>query len=224
MNFEELEENIGYKFNNKELLKTALTHTSYAYEHKVESNEKLEYLGDSILEFISSKYLYNNYKNLKEGEMTKVRAAVVCEESLYKIAKKHNFSDFLYLGKSEVLNNGKYSKAILADSVEAVIAAMYLDSNINQVENFIVENLKEPIEIASKNVGTKDYKTVLQEKLQVHGNVEIKYYILREDGPDHNKTFESKVECNGKELGRGIGKSKKISEMMAAKDALEKIK
>ena len=224
MDFKELEGNIGYKFKNKDLLKTALTHTSYAYEHKVESNEKLEYLGDSILEFISSKYLYSNYKKLKEGEMTKVRAAVVCEESLYKIALKHNFSDFLYLGKSEVLNNGKYSKAILADSVEAVIAAMYLDSNINQVETFIVENLKEPIEIASKNVGIKDYKTVLQEKLQIHGNVEIKYYILREEGPDHNKIFESKVECNGKELGRGIGKSKKISEMMAAKNALEKIK
>lgn len=222
MELDKLEKELGYAFKNKELLKTALTHTSYAYEHGVESNEKLEYLGDSILEFVSSKYLYNEYKNLNEGEMTKVRAAVVCEQSLYKIAKKHNFSDFLYLGKSEIVNNGKFSKAILADSVEAIIAAMYLDSDINQVEKFIIESLKEPIKIASQNVGTKDYKTVLQEKLQIHGTVDIKYYIIKEEGPDHDKTFESKVECNGKELGRGIGKSKKMSEMMAAHNALEK--
>lgn len=223
MRLEKLEQEIGYTFKNKELIKTALTHTSYAYEHNKESNEKLEYLGDSILEFISSKYLFNTYKNLREGEMTKVRAAVVCEDSLYKIATKHNFSDFLYLGKSEILNNGRYSKAILADSVEAVIAAMYLDSDINQVEKFIIENLKDPIEIATKNVGNKDYKTVLQEKLQAHGNVNIKYTIIKEEGPDHDKTFESKVEVNGKQIGVGTGKSKKSSEMMAAKKALETI-
>lgn len=224
MKLEKLEQEIGYTFKNKELIETALTHTSYAYEHNKESNEKLEYLGDSILEFISSKYLFNTYKNLREGEMTKVRAAVVCEDSLYKIAIKHNFSDFLYLGKSEILNNGRYSKAILADSVEAVIAAMYLDSDINQVEKFIIENLKEPIEIATKNVGNKDYKTVLQEKLQIHGNVNIKYTIIKEEGPDHDKTFESKVEVNGKQIGLGTGKSKKASEMMAAKNALEILK
>ena len=224
MKLEKLEQEIGYTFKNNELIETALTHTSYAYEHNKESNEKLEYLGDSILEFISSKYLFNTYKNLREGEMTKVRAAVVCEDSLYKIATKHNFSDFLYLGKSEILNNGRYSKAILADSVEAVIAAMYLDSDINQVEKFIIDNLKEPIEIATKNVGNKDYKTVLQEKLQIHGNVNIKYTIIKEEGPDHDKTFESKVEVNGKQIGLGTGKSKKASEMMAAKKALEILK
>lgn len=217
----ELEKSIGYEFENKELLKTALTHTSYAYENNVESNEKLEFLGDSILEFLSSKYLFNNYRNLKEGEMTKVRATVVCEESLHKIALKHNFSDFLYLGKSESTNSANLSKAILADSVEAIIAAIYLDSNLETAEKFIVENLKDSIEVASKNVGIKDYKTVLQEKLQIHGNVDIKYYIVKESGPDHNKMFESKVECNGKVLGKGIGKTKKASEMMAAKDALE---
>lgn len=102
MNIEQFEKNIGYTFKNKEILKTALTHTSYAHEQKVESNEKLEFLGDAILEFIVSDYLYHNYKNLKEGEMTKVRATVVCEDSLYKIATKHNFSDFLYIGRSEV--------------------------------------------------------------------------------------------------------------------------
>lgn len=221
MEIKEFENNIGYTFKNKELIKKALTHTSYAYENNVESNEKLEFLGDSILEFISSKYLYHNYKKLKEGEMTKVRATVVCEESLYKVAVQHNFSDFLNLGKSENANHANLSKAILADSVEAVIAAIYLDSNLENAEKFIIENLKDAIEIASKDVGNKDYKTILQEKLQIHGNVDIKYYIIGESGPDHDKTFESKVECNGKVLGTGKGKNKKASEMMAAQNALQ---
>ena len=221
---EELEKNIGYTFKNKELLKKALTHTSYAYEHDIESNEKLEFLGDSILEFISSTYLFANYSKLKEGEMTKVRATVVCEKSLYKVAKMHNFSDFLYLGKSERQSGGENRPAILADSVEAVIAAIYLDGGIEKAQKFIIENLKEEIEIASKNVGQKDYKTVLQEKLQKHGEVEIKYTILREIGPDHDKTFEAQVECNNKKLATGIGKSKKQAEMEAAKEALNKLK
>ena len=221
---EELEKNIGYTFKNKELLKKALTHTSYAYEHGIESNEKLEFLGDSILEFISSTYLFANYSKLKEGEMTKVRATVVCEKSLYKVAKMHNFSDFLYLGKSEIQSGGENRPAILADSVEAVIAAIYLDGGIEKAQKFIIENLKEEIEIASKNVGQKDYKTVLQEKLQKHGEVEIKYTILREIGPDHDKTFEAQVECNNKKLATGIGKSKKQAEMKAAKEALNKLK
>ena len=224
MKLDQIEKSIGYEFKNKDLLKKALTHTSYAYENNVESNEKLEFLGDSILEFVSSKYQFNNYKDLKEGEMTKVRATVVCEESLYKIALKHNFSDFLYLGKSESSNKANLSKAILADTVEALIAAIYLDSTLDKAEEFITKNLEEPIKIASKNVGIKDYKTVLQEKLQIHGNVEIKYSILKESGPDHNKVFESKVECNGILLGTGIGKTKKASEMAAAKDALDNLK
>lgn len=223
MKLESLENEIEYQFNNKELLKTALTHTSYAFENHVESNEKLEFLGDSILEFISSKYLYSHYQNLKEGEMTKVRATVVCEESLYKVACKHNFGDFLALGKSESSNQANLSKAILADSVEAIIAAIYLDSSLENAERFIIHNLEDSIEIASKHVGVKDYKTVLQEKLQIHGNVHIQYSIVKETGPDHNKQFESKVECNGKLLGKGIGKTKKASEMMAAKAAIDKL-
>ena len=220
----ELERKIGYTFTNKELLKKALTHTSYAYEHNVESNEKLEFLGDSILEFISSVYLFQNYSHLKEGEMTKVRATVVCEKSLYKVAKKHNFSDFLYLGKSERQSGGEDRPAILADSVEAVIAAIYLDGGIEEAQRFIIENLKLEIEIASKNVGQKDYKTVLQEKLQENGEVEIKYTILREIGPDHDKIFEAQVECNHKKLAVGNGKSKKQAEMEAARKALENLK
>ena len=216
-----LEKNIGYKFKNVDLLKKALTHTSYAYENKVESNEKLEFLGDSILEFLSSKYIYNNYPNLKEGEMTKVRATVVCEESLYKIANKHNFSDFLYVGKSERMHQGNRKVAILADSVEAVIAAMYFDSGLETVEKFIIENLKDEIKIASQNVGMNDHKTVLQERLQVNGNVDIKYDIIKEDGPDHDKTFTAEVKLDGKVLAIGEKKKKKQAEMDAADKELK---
>lgn len=216
-----LEENIGYTFKDKELLRKALTHTSYAYEHNVESNEKLEFLGDSILEFISSDYLYSNYQNLKEGEMTKVRATVVCEDSLHKIAQKHNFSDFLYLGKSEMKHGGNKKPAIMADSVEAVIAAMYFDSGLEACEKFIVENLKDDIKIASQNVGMKDHKTILQEKLQVHGNVKIEYEIIKEEGPDHDKTFTAEVKLNGEVLATGTGKTKKHAEMDAADKALK---
>lgn len=216
-----LEESIGYKFKDINLLKKALTHTSYAYEHKIESNEKLEFLGDSILEFLSSKFIYQNYPNLKEGEMTKVRATVVCEESLYKIADKHNFSDFLYVGKSEMMHQGNRKVAIMADSVEAVIAAMYFDSGLEISEKFIIDNLKEEIRIASQNVGIKDHKTILQEKLQVNGNVDIKYEIIKESGPDHDKTFTAEVKLNGKVLAQGEGKTKKQAEMDAADKALK---
>ena len=219
---EEFENNIGYTFSNKLLLKKALTHTSYANEKHIQSNEKLEYLGDSILEFLSSKYLYENYTKLSEGEMTKVRASVVCEESLYQIALKLNFSDFLYLGKSERLHGGRKRPAILADSVEAVIAAMYLDGGLEAAEQFIIKNLKESIEIATQNVGMKDYKTVLQEKLQGKGNVHIEYEIIKESGPDHNKLFEAQVKCNGQVLAIGSGRSKKAAEMEAAGNALKK--
>lgn len=219
----EIEQSIGYRFKDKKLLQKALTHTSYAYENKVESNEKLEFLGDSILEYVSSKYLFGKYPNLKEGEMTKVRATVVCEQSLYKIAKLHNFSDFLYLGNSEKKTGGNKRPAILADSVEAVIAAMFLDGGIEPVKTFIVENLKEEIEVASRHVGDKDYKTVLQEKLQIHGEVKIEYKTLSEKGPDHDKTFEVQVLCNGKVLALGKGKSKKLAQMEAARKAIENL-
>ena len=221
MNLENLEKSIGYTFQNKQLLKNALTHTSYAFEKHIQSNEKLEFLGDSILEFISSKYLFENFENLSEGEMTKVRAYSVCENSLYQIAIRHNFSDFLYLGKSEKASKDN-KKAILADTVEAVIAAIYLDSqDINTVQKFILENIKDAVEYSSKNVGLKDYKTVLQEKLQANGEVCIKYNIIKEEGPDHNKTFTAEVECDGKKLAIGSGRSKKSAEMEAARKSID---
>lgn len=221
MNYEKLEAELGYVFNNKELLSQALTHTSYAYENKVQSNEKLEFLGDAILEVTISKFLYNNYINLTEGEMTKVRAAVVCEQSLYEVAKKHNFSDFLHLGRSEIANHGSERPAILADSVEAVIAAIFIDSNMENAEKFIINNLKDAIKIASQHVGMKDYKTVLQEKLQTHGAVNIEYITIDESGPDHDKTFTVELKVNGETRTFGKGRSKKEAEMQAAKKALE---
>lgn len=224
MDFTKLEKSIGYTFKNKQLLKKALMHTSYAYEKQLESNEKLEFLGDSILEYISSKYIYNNYSNLKEGEMTKVRAEVVCENSLYNVAKSHNFSDFILIGKSEANTGGNQKPAILADSIEATIAAIYFDGGLEEAEKFIINNLKNAIEKSTKNVGMKDFKTVLQEKLQENGDVKIKYTVIKETGPDHNKTFTVKVEVNGKELAIGEGKTKKHAEMNAAKKALERLK
>lgn len=224
MNFEKLEKSIGYTFKDKNLLKKALTHTSYAYENKLESNEKLEFLGDSILEYISSKYIYNNYKKLREGEMTKVRAEVVCEDSLYKIAKLHNFSDFILIGKSEANSGGNFKPAILADSIEAIIAAIYFDGGLEEAEKFIIRNLKDAIEKSTEHVGMKDHKTVLQEKLQESGDVSIKYTVIKEIGPDHDKTFTVKVEADGKELAIGEGRTKKAAEMDAAGKALEKLK
>ena len=220
MNIEEIEKSINYKFKNEELLKTALTHTSYANENNVESYEKLEFFGDSILEFISSKYLYNTYENLSEGELTKVRAQVVCEDSLKEVAKKHKFYDYILVGKSEKANGGNRKDAIMADCVEAVIAAIYFDGGLNEAEKFIVENLKEATQYATMHIGMKDYKTVLQEKLQKHGDVHIEYLIINEEGPDHDKTFTAEVKCNGAVLAVGKGKSKKSAETQAAKTAL----
>ncbi len=219
-----LEKDIGYRFNNKKILMQALTHTSYAYENKVESNEKFEFLGDSILEFISSDYIYHVYPKLKEGEMTKVRATVVCGDNLCKVAKKHNISEYLFLGKSERLTGGKNRTAILEDTIEALIAAIYIDGGIEPAKKFIIENLKQEIEDATKHVGVKDYKTVLQEELQKNGDVKIEYEIIKESGPDHDKSFVAQVKLNGKVLAKGEGKSKKQAHMQAAQKALNELK
>ena len=156
--------------------------------------------------------------------MTKVRAEVVCEDSLYKVAKLHNFSDFILIGKSEANSNGNQKPAILADSIEATIAAIYFDGGLLETERFIVENLRDAIENSTKHVGMKDFKTVLQEKLQEKGEVIIKYTVIKETGPDHDKIFTVKVEADGKELAIGEGRTKKAAEMDAAGKALEKLK
>ena len=216
-----LEERIRYNFKNKDLLQVALSHTSYANETKNEqSNERIEYLGDAVLELISSEYIYKTYPNLPEGEMTKTRAYAVCENSLAKVANKYDFSEYLLVGKCEAMINGKYRNSILADAVEAVIGAIFLDAGIEKAKEFILPNIIPQIEDYIKN-GNKDYKTQLQEKLQVHGDVKIEYKLVEEKGPDHEKIFVVEVYCNDKLLGKGEGRSKKEAEMRAAQIALQ---
>jgi len=218
---EELERKINYRFKDIKLLELAMSHTSYANETKgKESNERIEYLGDAVLELISSEYIYNTYSKLPEGEMTKTRAYAVCEESLAIVANRYSFSDFLQVGKCETMNEGKYRNSILADAVEATIGAIYLDGGYDKARDFILPNLIPQIEDYIKN-GNKDYKTQLQEKLQAHGEVKIEYRLVCEKGPDHAKTFEVEVYCDNNLLGFGEGKSKKDAEMNAAKVALE---
>lgn len=216
----EFEDKIGYEFKNKKLLELALTHTSYANQLKdMPSNERIEFLGDAVLEVIASEYIYMTYPYYSEGEMTKMRAYSVCEESLAEVAKKYNFSDVLRVGKSEQKINGLYRDSMLADSVEAVMGAIFLDAGIEEVKKFILPHIQNKVKQFDSK-GSNDYKTKLQEKLQAHGEVKIEYRIIESTGPEHDKTFVSEVFCNDKLLGKGKGKSKKEAEMEAAKEAL----
>ena len=218
MNIEDI---IKYKFKNKELLDIAITHSSYAHENDIEYyNERIEYLGDAVLELVASEYIYLNYPYLAEGEMTKARAYSVCEESLASFANNYGFSDFLRVGKCEAKNGGRYRSSILADAAEARIGAIFLDSGLEPVKEFIIDHISKQVETCIKN-GNKDYKTKLQEKLQVNGDVKIEYKICGSKGPEHNKVFVAEVYCNDKFMGRGEGKNKKEAEMEAAKEALK---
>ena len=219
-----LEEKIQYKFKNIKLLELAMSHTSYANETKgKESNERIEYLGDAVLELIASEYIYKTYPKLPEGEMTKTRAYAVCEDSLAIVANKYGFSDFLQVGKCESMSEGRYRNSILADAVEATIGAIYLDGGFENARSFILPNIIPQIEEYIKN-GNKDYKTQLQEKLQERGEVKIEYKLVDEKGPDHAKTFAVEVYCDNVLLDAGEGKSKKDAEMNAAKVALDNSK
>ena len=216
-----LEEIIKYEFKNKKLLDTAITHSSYAHENELDYyNERIEYLGDAVLELIASEYIYKNYPNLSEGEMTKARAYSVCEESLAELANNYGFSDFLMVGKCEAKKDGRYRPSILADAVEAIIGAIFLDSGLDSAKDFIKNHIAKKVESCIKN-GNKDYKTQLQEKLQVNGDVKIEYKICGSKGPEHNKVFIAEVYCNMIFMGRGEGKNKKEAEMEAARKALE---
>lgn len=219
----ELETLIGYEFKNKALLTLAITHSSYAHERgSKEYNEKIEYLGDAVLELISSEYIFRTYPKLTEGEMTKARAYAVCEESLAEVANRYGFSDFLRVGKCESKIEGRYRNSILADSVEAIIGAIYLDSGIEEAKKFILPNIENRLkQFVTK--GNKDYKTQLQEILQVNGDIKIEYKIVDSYGPEHEKIFVSEVYVNGKMYGRGKGKNKKEAEMEAALEAIKSI-
>ena len=219
-----LMKNIGYNFKNIDLLKTALTHSSYANEHKISSYERLEFLGDSILSFVVSTRLYSATTSFPEGEMSKLRAAIVCERSLDECAKNLHLGDYLILSKGEELTGGRTRPSILADVFEAVLASIYIDGGLDEAERFVISQLGNAIDIACKGIALyKDYKTELQEIAQsVDKKVEYKH--IREDGPAHNKTFTVQVVYDGKVISEDTGRSKKDAEQNAARRALAEVK
>lgn len=220
-----LQASLGYLFQDISLLKLALTHKSYAYEigksKTGEYNERIEFLGDAILEHIISDMLYMQKPVLSEGEMTKKRAAIVCEASLSAAMRRMEGQEYIYLGKCEKTTNGKRKNAIIADAFESIIGAIYLDGGYEVVRDIVLRLLDKEIKIVLSGGDLNiDYKTRLQEKLQEHGNVKIEYILLKEEGPEHDKTFTISLIFNGKKIGEGVGKSKKQAEQQAAKAAL----
>lgn len=221
----ELSKVLAYDFKDKDLIKTAITHTSFANEARgrVDHNERLEFLGDSVLSLSVSEFIYKTYPKLPEGSMTKLRAGIVSEFTLAKIAKSMGLGKYLRLGKGEQINGGRHRDSILADAFEAIIAAIYLDGGLEPAKEFVIRQLADSIKSLSKSDGSWDSKTLLQELLQVSNKADIKYEIIAEDGPDHNKSFTAQISNNGKIIGTGQGKSKKEAEQMAAYNALKKI-
>lgn len=217
------ESKIGYTFKDKSLLSLALTHTSYANEakHNKNHNERLEFLGDSVLSIIVSKYLYNNFTDMPEGELSKTRAALVCEKSLAGFARAIDLGEYLLLGKGEYQNGGRDRDSILSDAFEAVIAAMYIDGGIEPARKFVLGFISNRVEHNSVSTAFVDYKTELQEIIQQNKEEKVEYVVVDESGPAHDKNFCVEVHLNSNVIGRGSGKSKKVAEQLAAKEALE---
>ncbi len=220
--FSELEQLLQYTFQNKGYIYEALSHSSYANEKKKQrhSNERLEFLGDSVLSVVVSQHLFEHFPELPEGELTKIRAALVCEKSLHKFALRIRLGDFLLLGKGEAHTGGRERPSILADAFEAVIAAIFLDGGLEAARRHILRFIPEKLP-ENHSVLFGDYKTALQEVIQKNPEEKVEYLLTSESGPDHNKTFVVEVCLNSNVIGRGQGKSKKEAEQMAAKEALE---
>jgi len=219
-----LENILNIKFNNIELLDMALSHSSYVNENKnLCSNERLEFLGDSILQLCISEILYNKYKDKPEGFLTKKRSLIVCENSLYNVATKWNIGEFINMSKGEELTGGRTRISILADCVEAIIASIYLDLGYVDTKRFIAENFNEILLKAHKDEIILDYKTKLQEIIQSYGDYNIEYNLLNFEGPPHRRKFFTEVLVTPLVSGTGEGYSKKESEQNAAKEALEKL-
>lgn len=218
-----LEEKLGYTFQDKSLLENALTHSSCANESKgrLHSNERLEFLGDSILGMVVAEHLYRNHPDLPEGELTRTRAALVCEESLVEVAHDLGLGDYLKLGKGEEAGGGRTRPSIRADAVEAVLAAVYLDGGIGSARKIIQKYILSR-EIEGLN-SQRDYKTALQELVQRESGQSLKYRLTGSEGPDHDKRFFVEVDLNGQPVGAGKGRSKKEAEQMAAKAAIAKL-
>lgn len=221
MNFSEFEEKIGYSFKDKTLLELALTHSSYANENKLKkNNERFEFLGDSVLGFVTAEYLFTEYKNRPEGEMTKLRSAVVCEKSLFKFSEQIDLGKYILLGRGEDSTGGRNRPSVVSDAFEAVVAAIYLDGGMDAVKPYILRFIKDAVK---REASFKDNKSLLQEEIQkVKGNTLV-YEEVGEEGPDHDKTFVFRVKLNGETIGEGKGKSKKEAEQNAAGDALGKL-
>ena len=216
-----LEKRIGYTFKNRELLKTALTHKSYNEKgKKIINNERLEFLGDSILGFTAAEYLYEHYKNLPEGELTKIRSLVVCEKALFKIAMSIGLGEYIFIGRGEEQSNGRRRPSILSDATEALFAAIYLDGGIEEAKRVILSYLEEEVEEVIKGGDFRDFKTLLQEITQKDEGKAPEYTLIGEEGPDHNKVFTVRVSLEGKELAKGSGRTKKEAEKQAAKKAV----
>lgn len=218
----ELEERMGYRFQNRHFLEVGVTHSSFANEvkGKIEYNERQEFLGDAVLSIIVSDYIYENYTNLPEGELTKLRASLVCEKSLCEFAQEIGLGEFLRLGHGEDIMGGRERPSILADAFEAVLAAIYLDGGMEPTTTYVLGFVKKALEHV-ENAAFKDYKTLLQEIIQQNREERLAYVLVGESGPDHDKRFEVNVLLNSNVIGHGIGKSKKAAEQLAAKEALE---
>lgn len=217
----DLEKKIGYTFQDKSYLETAITHSSYANEMKNRCpyNERQEFLGDAVLSIIVSDYLFKSF-HLAEGDLTKLRAALVCEKSLCGFAAKIDLGSAIRLGKGEEMMGGRTRPSILADAFEALIAAIYLDGGMEAAREFVLPFVMDTLESESK-IRFHDYKTALQEIVQKNPEEKLSYVLVEESGPDHNKRFEVEVRLNSNVIGHGVGKSKKDAEQMAAKEALE---
>ncbi|MBE6887105.1 MAG: ribonuclease III [Ruminococcaceae bacterium] len=211
------ENNIHYTFKNKSLLELALTHSSYANESRThtEYNERLEFLGDAVLQLVTSEKLYKEHPDMPEGRMSKQRAALVCEDALANYSKQINLGAFLFLGKGEENTGGRERPSILADAFEALIGAIFLDGGIENAKKFILRFLDD------KDLHLQDYKTLLQEIIQKNPGERLSYIVVGETGPDHDKSFDVEVKLNSNPIGKGFGKSKKAAEQQAAKEALE---
>lgn len=226
VDYEKLYKLIGYRFKSEKLVKTALTHSSYASEHKLgyeRNNERLEFIGDAYVDAVVGARLFEIMGSAHEGVLSRCRADVVCEDSLADTASEMGLGEFLYLGKGEEASGGRKKASILADAFEALVGAIILDGGYDAGRDTILRLLDKRIILGAQGKLNKDYKTKLQEKLQeADHNVKIEYRKIAESGPDHNKTFTIEVEINGKTAGRGTGQSKAKAEQAAAEDALSK--
>lgn len=222
---ETLEARIGYTFHDRRLLQNALMHSSYANENRARgctSNERLEFLGDSVLGMVTATRLYRLYPDMPEGKLSRLRAELVCEQSLHAVALELGLGSYIRLGHGETRNGGRERPSILADAVEAIIAAIYLDGGLESAQRFILDHILTGLAEGQMH-HVADYKTDLQERVQRKPGQALEYTLLSESGPDHNKSFTMNVLLNGAEIGRGTGRTKKEAEQSAAKSALERM-